>query len=97
MALKAARTALFPILFGLVLFLADPAFACLSSAQVQQAIASGQAKRLSWIKQQLGNRGEIVKVSLCNSGGGLVYRLTILGSGGRVVQLSVDARSGRPR
>lgn len=75
----------------------ESAHACLSNAQVQQAISQGKAQRLSSIKRSLGNRGEIIRVALCDSGGGLVYRLTVLGNNGQVQQVTLDARTGRQR
>lgn len=73
--------------------------ACLSPAEARAVVASGQAGSLGPIvrtlKQQAGV--EVINGQLCTAGGGYVYRLTVLSQGGKVRQVTVDARSGRIR
>lgn len=73
--------------------------ACLSPAEARAVVASGQAASLAPIvrslKQQAGV--EVINGQLCTAGRGYVYRLTVLGQGGKVRQVTVDARSGRIR
>ncbi|ODN72447.1 PepSY domain-containing protein [Methylobrevis pamukkalensis] len=66
--------------------------ACLSPREARQAVASGEAMRLSAIARRVG--GDIVNAQLCEARGGLVYRLAVMRRGGRVATLVVDARSG---
>jgi hypothetical protein len=65
---------------------------CLSQGDARQAVASGEAVSLSQIRG--GIPGEVVSAQLCRSGGGLVYIVSVLGNGGEVKRLKVDARSG---
>ncbi|MBH0237597.1 PepSY domain-containing protein [Methylobrevis albus] len=65
--------------------------ACLSSGEARDAVASGQAARLSAVTR--GIDGDVVNAQLCESGGRLVYRLAVM-QGGRVVTIVIDARSG---
>ncbi|WP_210272764.1 PepSY domain-containing protein [Chthonobacter rhizosphaerae] len=65
---------------------------CLSAREAQAAIASGEAMRLSSVARRVD--GDIVNAELCESGGRLVYRLAVMGPGGRVVTIVVDARTG---
>ena len=39
--------------------------------------------------------GKVVNQSLCNVGGGFVYKLVVLGPTGEVTNLTVDARTGQ--
>lgn len=66
--------------------------ACLSPSQARAAIANGQAQPLGAIAGAV--RGEIVRAELCEQGGRLVYRLSVL-SGERLVTRVVDARTGQ--
>ncbi len=77
---------------ALAISLAGPAAAqCLSGGEARQAVASGQAKPLGAISA--GIKGKIVRADLCQSGGRLVYELSVL-SGSQVRRVTVDARSG---
>lgn len=72
--------------------------ACLSGAQARALVASGQVLPLSAVVAGLtrgGTRIEVVDAALCPRGGGHVYRLTVLGPGGRVGHMTVDARTGQ--
>ncbi|WP_205470696.1 PepSY domain-containing protein [Breoghania sp. L-A4] len=64
---------------------------CLSGGEARQAVASGQAQPLGAISA--GIQGKIVRADLCQSGGRLVYQLSVL-SGSQVRRVTVDARSG---
>lgn len=66
---------------------------CLSGSLVQEVLAQGRVKRLAEIRRGLD--GEIVRADLCRTGGGLVYRVTLLDDVGRVRRLLIDASSGR--
>ncbi|MCA1297544.1 PepSY domain-containing protein [Stappia indica] len=66
--------------------------ACLSPSQARAAVANGQAQPLGAIAGAV--RGEIVRAELCEQGGRLVYRLSVL-SGERLVTRVVDARTGQ--
>ena len=80
--------------------IAGPAHAaCLSPAEARAVVASGQAASLGPIVQSLKQQAgvEVINGQLCTAGGGYVYRLTVLGQGGKVRQVTVDARSGRIR
>jgi hypothetical protein len=41
--------------------------------------------------QRPGHRGEVVRVSLCRSGGGYVYQVAVLGPGGQLRQVTIPA------
>lgn len=71
-----------------------PAFAngCLSQSEARQAVQSGQAVSLSQLRA--GIPGEVLSAQLCQSGGGLVYMVSVLVDGGQVKRLRVDATSG---
>ena len=81
---------------ALVLLLATalPAGAdgCLSQGEARQAVQSGQAVSLSRLRG--GIPGEVLSAQLCRSGGALVYVVSVLGDGGQVRRLTVDAMSG---
>lgn len=67
--------------------------ACLSPGEARRAVDSGEAVRLGAVARNVP--GEILSAELCEEGGGLVYRLTIMGPAGRVFTVLVDARSGQ--
>ena len=67
---------------------------CLSQSEQRQAVRSGQAVRPGQIGQKLG--GKVLRLSLCERGGGLAWHVTVLQGDGRVVDRVVDARSGQP-
>ena len=79
---------------ALALFLAVPAAAngCLSQGEARQAVQSGQAVSLSRLRGNIP--GEVLSAQLCRAGGGLVYVVSVLGEGGQVRRLTVDAVSG---
>lgn len=70
----------------------DASAACLSGREAAQAVASGEAMRLSAVARRVD--GDIVNADLCESGGRLVYHLAVMGPGGRVLTIVVDARTG---
>lgn len=59
--------------------------------QTEKLVDLPQATRAARARQP----GEIVSANLCRNGGHMVYVLAILTAEGRVVRVSVDARSGR--
>lgn len=65
---------------------------CLSQAEARQAVQNGEAMSLSQIHGSLP--GEVISAQLCRGGGGLVYIVNVLGEGGQVKRLQVDAQSG---
>lgn len=73
---------------------AGPAAAaeCLSGAERRQAVQSGQAMRPGQLRRAV--QGEMIDLKLCWRGGRLVYVATVLGAGGAVRRLTVDAFSG---
>jgi hypothetical protein len=82
------------------LFGAAPAVAqsCYSPREIRSAVQSGQVIPLkNAIAQVIGQLGgEIVSLpTLCDEGGQLVYRFTIL-SNGRTIPVAVDAQTGAP-
>lgn len=70
----------------------DGALVCLGGIATQNALVSGQARRLSEIRPQLS--GEIVRTDLCRDRDHLVYRVMVLDDRGRVRPVLVDAVSG---
>lgn len=67
--------------------------ACLSQSDQRAAVSSGQAVRPGQIGRELG--GKVLRLNLCQSGGGLTWHVTVLQGDGRVVDHVVDAKSGR--
>jgi hypothetical protein len=65
---------------------------CLSGAERRQAVQSGQAMRPGQLRRAV--QGEMIDLKLCWRGGRLVYVATVLGAGGAVRRLTVDAFSG---
>ncbi|MCX5479238.1 hypothetical protein OSH08_09495 [Kaistia geumhonensis] len=65
---------------------------CLSQAEARQAVQNGEAISLSQVRGSLP--GDVVSAQLCRGGGGLVYVVNVLGEGGKVQRLTIDARSG---
>ena len=85
---------------GLLLALLAPAVAaesgrCLSPDERRAKIASHAviplAKAIRAVKVR---RAEVIRASLCEHGGRLVYLLTVLPRDGKVVRATVDAASG---
>ena len=76
------------------LFAAD-AVRCLSPEERRARIAAHAIIPLTKaIKVAKVTRREVVRASLCEQNGRLVYVLTVLGRDGRVTRLVVDAGSG---
>ncbi|MDP2734217.1 MAG: hypothetical protein Q8O63_14115 [Hoeflea sp.] len=77
---------------------AHPALAaCLAADQARQVLASGGAAAPSHIANVLKQRYGVDVIGsgqLCESGGGYVYQLTVLGPGSHAERLVVDAVSG---
>jgi uncharacterized membrane protein YkoI len=69
------------------------AAACLTPAETRRAVASGEALRLSEAAASVG--GDIVGAELCERGSRLVYRISVIRNGGKVVTVVVDARTGQ--
>ncbi|MBZ9935013.1 hypothetical protein LB518_01800 [Mesorhizobium sp. BR1-1-16] len=65
---------------------------CLSPGEARQAVQNGEAISLSQVRGNLP--GDVVSAQLCHGGGGLVYVVNVLGAGGKVERLQIDARSG---
>jgi hypothetical protein len=65
---------------------------CLSGAERRQAVQTGQAMRPGQLRKAV--QGEMIDLKLCWRGGRLVYVATVLGAGGAVRRLTVDAFSG---
>lgn len=65
---------------------------CLSQGEARTAVRNGQAASLSQLRA--GIPGEVLSAQLCQSGGGLVYLVSVLVDGGQVKRLRVDATSG---
>jgi uncharacterized membrane protein YkoI len=66
---------------------------CLSQGEARQAVQRGDAISLSAIRGSLAE-GEVVSAQLCKAGNRLVYVVNVLGDGGEVKRVRVDARSG---
>jgi uncharacterized membrane protein YkoI len=68
---------------------------CLSQGEARQAVQRGDAISLSAIRGSLaGSGGEVVSAQLCKTGNRLVYIVNVLGDGGEVKRVRVDARDG---
>lgn len=65
---------------------------CLSGAERRQAVQTGQAMRPGQIRRAV--QGELIDLKLCWRGGRLTYVATVLGAGGAVRRLTIDAASG---
>ena len=95
------KTALSILALAAGLFLVAPApealAACLSARQARAVIASGRALPLGQITTTLRRRYlvDIINGQLCAKGRGYVYRLTVLGRGGRVHRVVINALNGR--
>ncbi len=53
---------------------------------------NGEAISLSQVRGSLP--GDVVSAQLCRGGGGLVYVVNVLGAGGKVQRITIDAQSG---
>jgi uncharacterized membrane protein YkoI len=80
------------IVIGLLLPGTALAQGCLSQSEARQAVQSGEAISLSQVRGSLP--GDVVSAQLCRGGGGLVYVVNVLGEGGKVQRITIDARSG---
>ena len=71
---------------------------CLSQAQIRQAVASGQARRLSEfygrISQATGSAQVLPGPQLCWSGNALVYIVNVLSGNGSVRTVTINASNG---
>jgi hypothetical protein len=66
---------------------------CLSSGQQAAEVRSGRVVRPGDVGRSLG--GNVLRMELCRSNGGLVWNVTVLRPDGRVEDRRVDARTGR--
>jgi uncharacterized membrane protein YkoI len=88
------------VIAGLVLAASAPAFAaerdrCLSPEERRAKIASHEVVPLARaIRAIKVRRAEVVRASLCERAGKLVYLLTVLHRDGKVARVAVDAGSG---
>lgn len=80
------------LVIGLLLPGTALAQGCLSQSEARQAVQSGEAISLSQVRGSLP--GDVVSAQLCRGGGGLVYVVNVLGEGGKVQRITIDARSG---
>jgi hypothetical protein len=94
------RPVLLGIAFCLVLWLtpfaAAPGYGqgrCLSESQQRDEVRARNVVRPGRLGRRLD--GEVLDIRLCRSGGGLVWRATVLRPDGRVVHRTLDARTGR--
>jgi hypothetical protein len=80
-------------------FIATPAHAqgCLAPGDVRSAVRNGRAKELSRIIGSMeGAAGQVLSLpQLCNDGDRLFYELNILGKGGKLRRMRIDAQNGR--
>lgn len=74
----------------------SPARAASDQDRAREAVQSGEAQPLGAILAQLRRRypGRVLDADLNRQGGRLVYEIRLLDRGGRVTEVSVDARSG---
>jgi uncharacterized membrane protein YkoI len=86
------RLSLLLVVIGLLLPGTALAQGCLSQSEARQAVQSGEAISLSQVRGSLP--GDVVSAQLCRGGGGLVYVVNVLGEGGKVQRITIDARSG---
>lgn len=96
----------FRALAGALLFASGVAFgvpgsawaqSCLSREEARAAVQGGDAIPLSRIKRQVEKQagGEIQgQPRLCKDGGQFVYMINVMGPGGQIKRITVDARSG---
>ena len=88
------------VIAGLVLAAATPAVAaerdrCLTPEERRAKIASHQVVPLAKAMRTLKvRRAEVVRASLCERDGKLVYVLTVLPRDGKVARVTVDAGNG---
>ncbi len=80
------------VAIGLLLPGAALSQGCLSQGEARQAVQNGEAVSLSQLRGNLP--GDVVSAQLCRGGGALVYVVNVLGAGGKVERLQIDAQSG---
>ena len=66
---------------------------CLSGAEARKAVQSGVAIRASAIQHIV--KGEILRIRLCRTKRGLIYRVTVHKPNGKVRRVKIEAHSGR--
>ena len=64
---------------------------CVNAAQARRAIAAGKAVPLSVALRRAGISGQVVRVALCRTGRGAVYRIGVLDRKGRLRQEVIPA------
>ncbi len=85
------RLSLLLVVIGLFLPGTALAQGCLSQSEARQAVQNGEAISLSQVRGSLP--GDVVSAQLCRGGGGLVYVVNVLGAGGKVQRITIDAQS----
>ena len=76
---------------------ADPQ-ACFSPWEIQEAIAQGKAiepKAALQVARRLAPGADVMRGRLCRAGGALVYQILVLRKDGRLIQVTIDAPSGK--
>jgi uncharacterized membrane protein YkoI len=67
---------------------------CLTRAEQRAKTAAHAVVPLSRAMHAVRKHGEVIHVRLCESGGHLVYLLTVLAHDGKVAEASIDAVNG---
>lgn len=67
---------------------------CLSRQEQRARVAARAAIPLRKAVRSVKGRGDLIRARLCEREGRLLYLLTILGRGGKVFRVAVDARTG---
>lgn len=76
---------------------ASAAGRCLTRQEQRARIAAKTVVPLAKAARAVkGRGGDLLRARLCERDGRLVYLLTVLGRGGKVLRLAVDAGSGAP-
>ncbi|MEZ5785239.1 MAG: hypothetical protein R3D62_01840 [Xanthobacteraceae bacterium] len=68
---------------------------CLSRQEQRARIAARAAIPLGKAVRAVKGRGDLLRARLCERRGKLFYLLTLLGRGGKVLRVTIDARTGR--
>lgn len=98
MRLRFASLALLGLLAASGAGKAGAADACLSPEEMREVVAAkGVVPPLAALRaaRTVVARGETLRAVLCPGEGGLVYLITLLDGQGRMVQVTVDAASGK--
>jgi uncharacterized membrane protein YkoI len=84
------------ILLSLAIW-AAPAYAESKHGTARDAVAAGEIRPLGEVLARVAQRypGQALDVRLDNGGGSWLYHVKVLGAGGDVVVVTVDARTGR--